>query len=46
VNRQGIIRPVDDQEDVLCGDLKTLVQIIKGMYYDDCIAEGKEIERR
>ena len=31
VNRQGIIRPVDDKEDILCGDLKTLAYILKGM---------------
>ena len=35
VNRQGIVRPFRDQEDIMCGDLKTLVYIIKGMYMTD-----------
>lgn len=35
VNRQGIIRPVDDKEDILCGDLKTLALILKGMAMTD-----------
>lgn len=35
VNRQGIVRPFRDQEDIMCGDLKTLVYIIKGMYMED-----------
>lgn len=44
VNRQGIIRPVDDQEDILCGDMKTVALIIKGMYLDDMAAEGKTMK--
>lgn len=44
VNRQGIIRPGDDQEDILCGDMKTLALIIKGMYMDDMAAEGKSMK--
>lgn len=44
VNRQGIVRPIDDvkgeqlqycQEDIMCGDLKTLAYIIKGMHQTD-----------
>lgn len=44
VNRQGIVRPIDDvsgeelqycREDILCGDLKTLAFIIKGMHQTD-----------
>lgn len=31
VNRQGEVRPVDVKETYLCGDLKTLALIIKGM---------------
>ena len=31
INRQGEVRPVDIQETYLCGDLKTLAYIIKGM---------------
>ena len=31
INRQGEIRPVDVKETYLCGDLKTLAYIIKGM---------------
>lgn len=35
VNRQGIVRPVDDREDMMCGDLQTLALILKGMYLED-----------
>lgn len=44
VNRQGIVRPIDDvkgeqlkycKEDILCGDLRTLAYIIKGMHQTD-----------
>lgn len=44
VNRQGICRPIDDvtgdlrqycKEDIMCGDLKTLAYIIKGMHATD-----------
>lgn len=40
VNRQGIIRPVDDKEDILCGDLKTLALILKGMAMTDAENEA------
>jgi len=44
VNRQGIVRPIDGvdgselqycKEDIMCGDLKTLAYIIKGMDVTD-----------
>ncbi len=44
VNRQGIPRPVDDKEDIMCGDLRTLALILKGMYLEDMEAEGKTIK--
>lgn len=35
VNRQGIPRPADDREDIMCGDLQTLALILKGMYLEE-----------
>jgi 2-haloalkanoic acid dehalogenase type II len=35
VNRQGEVRPVNVQETYLCGDLKTLALIIKGIAFEE-----------
>jgi 2-haloalkanoic acid dehalogenase type II len=49
VNRQGIVRPIDGvdgseleycKEDIMCGDLKTLAYIIKGMAATDAENEA------
>ncbi len=41
INRLGIIRPADVKETYLCGDLKTLAYIIKGMAMTDAENEAK-----